>query len=525
MMRKLITILLTLLILLPSITIITSSQNDQNDENSGLRDSPWPIEQHDVRRTGKSPYGKVGCTALLKWRNELSGSPSSVSPVIDRDGTIYVATFKRLYAINPDGTVKWKTEVAPEFCGALAIGRDGTIYTGMWNGKLYAISPDGEKKWEVRIGPGGVARSLNIDKDGIIYVGTAELWGVAKFAAVYPNGTIKWRINVSDEWGQGFSAPAIYDDTIYVEVWVYYGEKTHLYAIYKNNGTVKWKRKLGWSGTLPNGPSIAEDGTIYAYAGSTLFAYYPNGTLRWKRNLEGSISESPVMGSDGTLYVGGSHIYAFDSDGTVLWENKCPYYPLGMVIDKNDVIYGTGTYGLFAFSPNGTLKWIYKVNEDLDGSPAIGEDGTIYFVGWHYTSHDTTTYLYAIEPKDAADLKVDVVEGFSVEYVTVKVRNEGCAPAHNITCEIVLNGFKWFDTSTYRITYTNTIDYLAVGEEREVKLGPIRYSPFVYMPGQWWMEPISVYSSDSNPDIYDGCKNVLILGSFIWVYDVNEGIH
>jgi len=527
MVRKLIAILLTLLILFSSISVVTSGQKNQDDENSGLRDSPWPIEQHDVRRTGKSPYGKDGCTALLKWRIELSGAPSSISPVIDKDGTIYIVTSENLYAISPDGTIKWKTKVGNTFCSALAIGRDGTIYTGMWNGKLYAISPDGEKKWEVRIGPGGVARSLNIDKDGIIYVGTAELWGVAKFAAVYPNGTIKWRINVSDEWGQGFSAPAIYDDTIYVEVWVYYGEKTYLYAIYKNNGTVKWKRKLGWSGTLPNGPSIAEDGTIYAYAGSTLFAYYPNGTLKWKKNLERSISESPVMGNDGTIYVGGFNICALDPDGNVLWKKECPYYSHGVIIDKNDVIYGTGTYGLFAFSPNGTLKWIYKVNEDLDGSPAIGEDGTIYFVGWHYTSHDMTTYLYAIEPRDAADLRITgVYYGPTFRCIKIKVKNAGCEPAYNATCEAIVQVPLRFRSKSETIVFTTTVPFIDVGEEKVVKIKDVYLSPFLYrspLVDLYWesiLKEIRVEGENINPDIYlegNRCDLITVWGPFVFV--------
>ncbi len=232
MMRKIITILLTLLILLPSISIVTSGQKNQDDENSGLRDSPWPIPQHDVRRTGKSPYGKDGCTGMLKWKAPLTDW-ATADPVIDRDGTIYVGACGDLYAIYPNGTVKWKIKSG---CNGLSIGRDGTLYV-VSSGYLRAISPDGEIKWKTHIGSYEIYGSPIIDEDGIIYVGTTS-WGVAKFAAVYPNGTIKWIINASYTNGE-FSPPAIYGDTVYVKEAYHDSWKCYLCAIYRDNGIVK----------------------------------------------------------------------------------------------------------------------------------------------------------------------------------------------------------------------------------------------------------------------------------------------
>ncbi len=73
----------------------------------------------------------------------------SDTPAIDSNGTIYVtgddttsATFKRyLYAINPDGQVKWMF-YADAIQGTPTIADDGTIYVGSSNGTLYAIYGD-----------------------------------------------------------------------------------------------------------------------------------------------------------------------------------------------------------------------------------------------------------------------------------------------------------------------------------------------------------------------------------------------
>ena len=494
MMRKIITILLTLLILIPSITIISSGQNEQNDENSGLRDSPWPIEQHDVRRTGKSPYGKDGCTGILKWKVHIAPYGAESSPVIDKDGTIYVGASEHLYAINPDGTIKWKSEIS-DWGEGLAIGKDGTVYVVMWNGNLCAISPDGEKKWEVRIGDYAFASPV-IDEEGIVYVGSTD----AKFSAVYPNGTIKWKISLRDEGGGTLGCPSLYKDTVYVNSWRYSTKKDYIFAIYRNNGTLKWKLYLGQSGGPYIGPSIAEDETLYAVSGCRLYAIYPNGTVKWKRYLDWPAGSAPAIDDKGNVYIAtygndesswsGSYIYAFDSNGTLLWKHHCYGTWGGLAIDKNGIIYGAGTHGLYAFNPNGTLKWVYKLNGKLWGSPAIGEDGTIYATGGS---------LYAIEPRDAADLRITAFYcGLTVGHFKIKVKNVGVFPAHNVSCRVKLNG-KW---------YTTIVPEMDVNEEKIVKIGWI-YRPILHNPFGACLEEIRVEADGANHDI-------LLEGSIVW---------
>ncbi|MCD6542813.1 MAG: PQQ-like beta-propeller repeat protein [Thermoplasmata archaeon] len=499
MMRKLITILLTLLILLPSITIITSGEKNQDDENSGLRDSPWPIPQHDVRRTGKSPYGKEGCTGMLKWKTPLTNWATS-DPVIDKDGTIYVGAWGGLYAIYPNGTVKWKMEIG---CDGTSIGRDGTLYV-VWSCYLRAISPDGEIKWTVRMGSDKMYGSPIIDKDGIIYVGTTS-WRVAKFAAVYPNGTIKWIINASYTNGD-FSPPAIYGDTVYVKEAYHDSWKCYLCAIYRDNGTVKWKKYIGYARTAVAPPSIAEDGTIYAVARGTLAAFYPNGTLKWKRDLDYSSYSAPAIDDDGNIYVAtygndesswsGSYIYAFDSNGTLLWKHHC-YGTYGSpVIDKNGIIYGAGTHGLYAFNPDGTLRWVYKLGGKLWFTPAIGEDGTIYATGGS---------LYAIEPRDAADLRVSgVYYGPTFECIKIRVKNVGCEPAYNVTCEAKILVYPWKGNAETK-TYTAEVPVIDVGQEVEVRIGKICLSPLKYIPFHVILGPeihlLKVEAENANHDL------------------------
>ena len=69
-------------------------------DDGGLMDSAWPMFQHDIRHTGRSPYGKSGNWFVEKWNKGIGGLVYS-SPTIDKNGTIYIGGLDRyLYAIS-----------------------------------------------------------------------------------------------------------------------------------------------------------------------------------------------------------------------------------------------------------------------------------------------------------------------------------------------------------------------------------------------------------------------------------------
>ncbi len=416
MMKMKITLVFSVFLLLvapiffPIIAASPATKSDYEAENAGLMDSPWPMLRHDVHHTGRSPYGKDGCTALLKWKVKIGGG-FLAHPVIDKNGTIYTGSYcSGLYAIYPNGTIKWTLDID---VWGIAIARDGTIYVGGWERYLYAISPDGTIKWKCKINGGACGYPL-IGEDGTIYVGSSHpLTANGKFYAIYPNGTIKWRVDLD-----GCSSAVLNNNTIYTDCF----RDGYLYAIYANNGTIKWKKWEGSFGTASYGSSVDERGIVYyASQNGYLYAFYPNGTLKWKYNIGGSYTP-PAISKDGTLYVAsGSNVYAFNSNGSLLWKRKT-YSARSLIIDKNGVIYGLGDYHVYALNPNGTLRWVWKTNEYLIGGPSIGEDGTIYFVG--------ESNLYAIEPRDAGDLRVSgIYYGPTFGCIKIRLKNVGCEPA------------------------------------------------------------------------------------------------
>jgi outer membrane protein assembly factor BamB len=351
--------------------------------SGGPADSAWPMICHDLRHTGRSPYSPDN-SGIEKWRYRTKDCIEA-SPVIGEDGTIYVGDLDFLfYAINPDGTVKWKYGVGGWiFLSAPAVAEDGTVYVTSWDDFLHAVNPNGTRKWKF-CARASICSSPAISEDGTIYFGS--LWSLGsggKIHAVNPNGTEKWRYKTGDHI---MSYPAIGEDgTIYIG-----SSDNFLYAM-NPNGILKWRYKTG--NEIQGHPSIADDGTIYVPSfDDYLHALYPNGTLRWKAKLSAGSDSGVAIAQDGTLYIGSDKLYAIFPNGTMKWSVNLGSFmdDSSPAISADGNIYICAGQSLVAVDSNGSELWRKKLGK-LRGSPAIGKDGTIY-VG---SGQDGFGYLHA----------------------------------------------------------------------------------------------------------------------------------
>ncbi len=363
------------------INVKTSIRIESTTSDGGLMDSAWPMFQHDICHTGRSPYSTDNNIGFDMWwfktdinnRGYIEGSG-----IIDRDGVIYIGSWWTLYAIYPNGTMKWKCDIGGRVQSSPAIDENGVIYIGTTDNvgsgdRLYAIYPDGTIKWTYFVG-NHIFSSPAIADDGTIYFGDAN----KNINALYPNGTVRWKYKTGH---RVYSSPAIGNDgTVYCG-----SHDTYLYALHPNNGTLKWKYKLeDWVRTSP---CIGDDGTIYT-ASLALHALYPNGTLKWKTNIGGSTS--PTIGQDGTIYCGLFDLYALNpDDGSVKWKfdpGSGRTIQGGTPCNSVDgsIYFGThiGDFSggeIIAVNSDGTEKWRRLIaNEWVDFAPFIGEDGTVY---------------------------------------------------------------------------------------------------------------------------------------------------
>jgi len=109
----------------------------------------------------------------LKWKVMQFGAFSS--PAIGPDGTIYVGSeAPRVWAIRPDGTIRWSFATSAFVTSSPAIDSDGTIYIADQAGQVYAISPDGKLRWAATTTGSANHASPTITAAGRLYIGSAD---------------------------------------------------------------------------------------------------------------------------------------------------------------------------------------------------------------------------------------------------------------------------------------------------------------------------------------------------------------
>jgi outer membrane protein assembly factor BamB len=328
--------------------------------------------------------------------------PFISSPAIAPDGTVYVGSADHfLYALKSDGTIKWKYETGSDLLASPAIGSDGTVYIGSGDRQIYAINPNGTLKWIVPT-KSVFTSSAAIASDGTIYVAGTNIDRTI-FSCVSNSSCSK---TITQACGPGFP-PCPTDETCVTGQATGYTVIAQLGDFYSltdegSQGKIKWT--VGLSGEVHSSPAIASDGTIYIGSNGDFvfdrsnvcdntsvfppsavdssrpvnghfYAINPDGTLKWAFNTLGHVISSPAIGSDGTIYVGSQHPTKFyGKDRSTL-------------VDESSAATGF----MYAINPNGTPKCLRDLFGDIDSSPAIGSDSTIYVGSDNF-------HVYALDP-------------------------------------------------------------------------------------------------------------------------------
>jgi outer membrane protein assembly factor BamB len=358
---------------------------------SGRAAAAWPMFQGDARHTGRS--GAIGPLAdNLQWQFMVIGTPGS--PAVAPDGTVYLPTGMPsidagglLYAINPDGTQKWRVPLAgPPGSTAPAVGLDGTVYVHV-NGPtavmavetLHALDPaDGSTKWTFEFGGGGpvpvsfVQSAPTVGPTGRIHVGSQDgsLWVLDP-----ATGDVVW--SVSPSVSTISSSPAVLaDGTVYLH------DHTGLFA-YGDDGTPQWNLPINVPGGTGS-PSVGADGTVYFVHvnNGTLYAVNPDSTIKWAKILGAFPVSTPAVGAN-AIYVGADGLRAYSPSGTELWQfNDTVFSSASPVVGQDGTIYWRASSHLFAVKPDGSLRWDRTIPlqslPGLEQTPAIGPDGTLY---------------------------------------------------------------------------------------------------------------------------------------------------
>jgi outer membrane protein assembly factor BamB len=153
---------------------------------------------------------------------------------------------------------------------------------------------------------------------------------------------------------------------------------------------------------LVDGSAIVDNnGTIYFGAMDNFYALYPNGTMKWHEIFGSNIGmfgTSPAIDENGMIYVPtmSGLVAIFSNNGTIKWAYGGDVETSPVIGSDGTIYFGqtSGSTGYInAIYPNGTIRWRYHTNHVVYSSPAIGLNGTVYC-----GSHDGN--LYAFYPEN-----------------------------------------------------------------------------------------------------------------------------
>jgi hypothetical protein len=211
-----------------------------------------------------------------------------------------------------------------------------------------------EKLWEYRPA-GGVYGAPAIGPDGAIYIATSGSLTFGSFAA--PGKIVALTLNGEVQWE------------------------------YPGNG--------GFMST----PAVSAAGNIYAINGDGhAYALTATGELKWRRRIQRQTQTrlwrlSPAITGDNLIILPTTNgVTALDEEGTVVWAHKVVCSdPVSPVVGSDGTVYmSPGSLQLFAFSRMGRLKWAYP-EQGLFGSsivqPIVLPDDSALFAHPYFNAH------------------------------------------------------------------------------------------------------------------------------------------
>ena len=379
---------------------------------------------------------KVGFKTIREWELNISSPPNTEPPrpndprllwasqqmegriywpsvaISTTSNTLYIGTSgidgepegaeytNAVYAINmSDGKIKWRYDIDEDHVikGPIVIGPDETLYfitvdmpyypysfrDKNWKTYLYALTSSGTLKWKKVISPTNPhfwgTTSPAVDSDGTLYIHVCISTSPPTYNALIAldsNGDEKWRFEFPATEGTVWPPPAIWQDRIYLNT------SSGLYAISKSTGGLIWHASGG--GQNLTTPVIASDGTIYICIDKILYAYDSTGDKKWEFNAKALVFVPPVIAEDGTIYLGTTAKDVEDDN------KKAGYF--------------------WAIDPStGGVKWMYNIDSymydeydhtwkqsDIYAPAVVGKDGTVYF---------TTEYRYTFALNPNGTLK------------------------------------------------------------------------------------------------------------------------
>ena len=230
-------------------------------------------------------YAFDSASGEVKWKYGTADEGGSKCE-FNYDGTVvYCGTddksLRALSAVN--GNLIWKFSTEGAVTSSTRVGADGSLYFGCLDGYFYALNPDGSLKWKTDLAAEIWSSPALLEGGKAVFIGSmAEDWANV-FALDGETGEIIWKYKTAEPV---FSSPSVNHDNKTVFFCSY---DANCYAFNTENGQVLWVFEA--DSAFQSSPVVSKlDGTLFV--GSTEGNIYAldsaTGKLKWIR--EGLLS-------------------------------------------------------------------------------------------------------------------------------------------------------------------------------------------------------------------------------------------
>ncbi len=354
----------------------------------------------------------------VKWRVQVDAGTIWGRPAVAADGTIYAVDARgHLYAVSPEGGVKWiftRDTIARQ---SVSIGADGTVYYAAGN-ELYAVNPNGTLKWNVVNTSGGsVAAGPNVGPDGNIYaVFDNTVANGLSAIVVSPSGQI---LDNDPGYFEPLGSALGVREIVFGALGQYYFVLNNIvdttrsgFNFFALGGNYLFSR-----GQFYGQPVIAPDGTIYALNAQVqkVSAIDPvNGAVI--RNLPNG-NAAPDVGSDANVYATqGQDLFSFNPVGEQRWQfdsfgilGRPVVSPINDIVALHTYEYAQPGIVQGVNAATGALAWQVDFPAENGGyvrgvsRPRFSNDGATVYYGTNVNDYasDVYSYLYAIAASPA----------------------------------------------------------------------------------------------------------------------------
>ncbi|MGA1873880.1 MAG: PQQ-binding-like beta-propeller repeat protein [Thermoplasmatota archaeon] len=389
-------VIVSMMLLISCLTLQTGATPEPSRASDGV--PQWPTFKGSMDRSGRSEYNIGSNRGELLWKVWTSPVRNS-SIAIGSDGTSYIGSRSlNVYAVTPQGRVKWGFLVDDEVHSSPTMDGNGNIYFGSLDSSFYSIDTDGVLNWRCDL-DGPIVGSPAVTSERI-FIGTL---GGGLYCLDRAGRTI-W--NFSTE-GSIHSSPALLGPGRLL----FTSTDHFLYCLY-TNGTLYWKYDMG-AGSYST-PSVGEEGSIYVTADDRrLHCVNSLGDRVWTYTISDTGWASPSSYGSYQTVIGTStgYVHLVGMHGREQWKYHTSIPITSSISVSNDglIVFGTRDGNVYCLDDKGSVEWRYELENEVASTPSFDSEGNIYVA-------DSTGYMYKIgsrpreRPSPPQNLDVEVEE-------------------------------------------------------------------------------------------------------------------